>query len=140
MTGWKCGKSGHFKRDCRVGKNNNGASTSNSGQGSKDHDPKPHQGKFSDFGSNSSNNFVSLFSDAYYVQNDDVAWWIDLGATSHVCKDRRWFKTYEPVEDGSVLHMGNESIAPVLGRGSVLLEFSSRKTITLINVLFVPKI
>ncbi|GJY98045.1 zinc finger, CCHC-type containing protein [Tanacetum coccineum] len=29
----------------------------------------------------------------------------------HVCKDRCWFKTYESLNDGSILHMGNESIA-----------------------------
>ncbi|GJT36033.1 hypothetical protein Tco_0926452 [Tanacetum coccineum] len=31
---------------------------------------------------------------------DAIAWWIDSGATTHVCKDHCWFKTYEPVEDG----------------------------------------
>nr|GEV08615.1 hypothetical protein [Tanacetum cinerariifolium] len=36
---------------------------------------------------------------------DAIAWWIDSGATTRVCKDRCWFKTYEPVEDGSVLYM-----------------------------------
>ncbi|GJY43906.1 zinc finger, CCHC-type containing protein [Tanacetum coccineum] len=39
---------------------------------------------------------------------DAIAWWIDSGATTHVCKDRCWFKTYEPVEDGSVLYMGDD--------------------------------
>ncbi|GJY14520.1 zinc finger, CCHC-type containing protein [Tanacetum coccineum] len=38
---------------------------------------------------------------------DAIALWIDFGATTHVCKDRCWFKTYEPVEDGSVLYMGD---------------------------------
>nr|GEV23309.1 zinc finger, CCHC-type [Tanacetum cinerariifolium] len=34
---------------------------------------------------------------------DAITWWIDSGATTYVCKDYCWFKTYEPVEDGSVL-------------------------------------
>ncbi|GKD19289.1 hypothetical protein Tco_1208447 [Tanacetum coccineum] len=38
--------------------------------------------------------------------DDDVAWWVYLGATVHVCKDRCWFKTYESLNDGSTLHMG----------------------------------
>nr|GEV83274.1 zinc finger, CCHC-type [Tanacetum cinerariifolium] len=38
---WKCGKPGHFKKDCRVKKNND-VSTSGSGQGSKN--PSPQQG------------------------------------------------------------------------------------------------
>ncbi|GKB52029.1 zinc finger, CCHC-type containing protein [Tanacetum coccineum] len=93
MTCWKCGKPGHFKKDCRVKKNNG---------------------------------------------DDEIAWWIDSGATCHACKDRCWFVTFQPVEDGSVLHMGDESTKPILGRGNVVIEFSSGKTITLFNVVYVP--
>nr|GEV89276.1 zinc finger, CCHC-type [Tanacetum cinerariifolium] len=71
---------------------------------------------------------------------DAIAWWIDFGATTHVCKDRCWSKTYEPMEDGSVTYMGDDHFAPVHGKRSVALEFISRKTITLFNVLYVPKL
>nr|GEV36936.1 zinc finger, CCHC-type [Tanacetum cinerariifolium] len=64
----------------------------------------------------------------------------DFGATTHVCKDRCWFKTFEPVEDGSVLYIGDDHFSPVYGKGSVALEFSYGKTITLFNVLYVPKL
>nr|GEV17244.1 zinc finger, CCHC-type [Tanacetum cinerariifolium] len=67
---------------------------------------------------------------------DAIAWWIDSGATTHVCKDRCWFKTFEPVEDGYLLYMGDEHFALVHGKGSVALEFSSR----MFNVLYVPKL
>ncbi|GJU58322.1 zinc finger, CCHC-type containing protein [Tanacetum coccineum] len=46
------------------------------------------------------------------------------GATVHVCKDRCWFKTYESLNDGSILHMGNESTALVHGRGCVDLRLN----------------
>ncbi|GJX53062.1 zinc finger, CCHC-type containing protein [Tanacetum coccineum] len=95
---WKCGKTGHFKRDCRSGKKNN-ANAGGSGKGSKDQSQDQGQ------------NLV-----------DAIAWWIDSGATTHVCKDRCWFKTFEPVEDGSVLYMGDEHFAPIHGKGSVALE------------------
>nr|GEW81028.1 reverse transcriptase domain-containing protein [Tanacetum cinerariifolium] len=52
--------------------------------------------------------------------------------------DRSWFKTYELVEDGSVLNMGDDHFTHVHGKGSVELEFSSGKTLTLFNVLFIP--
>ncbi|GJX47833.1 zinc finger, CCHC-type containing protein [Tanacetum coccineum] len=71
---------------------------------------------------------------------DAIAWWIDSDATTHVCKDRCWFKTYESVEDGSVLYMGDDHFTPVYGKGSVVLEFSLGKSITLFNVLYVPKL
>nr|GEU31340.1 zinc finger, CCHC-type [Tanacetum cinerariifolium] len=80
---WKCGKTGHFKRDCHSCKKNN-ANADGSEKGSKD-------------------------------QSQDQ-------------------------EDGSILYMGDDHFAPVHGKGSVALEFSSRKTITLFNVLCVPKL
>ncbi|GJY24066.1 zinc finger, CCHC-type containing protein [Tanacetum coccineum] len=70
---------------------------------------------------------------------DDVfAWWIDSGATCHAFKDRCWFVTFHPVQDGSVLYMGDESTKPILGSGNVVLEFSFGKTIALVNVVYVP--
>ncbi|GKA28919.1 zinc finger, CCHC-type containing protein [Tanacetum coccineum] len=68
-------------------------------------------------------------------KDDAFAWWIDSGATCHACKDRCWFDTFHPVQDGPMLHMGDESTKPILGCGNVVLEFSSRKTITLVNVV-----
>ncbi|GJZ05886.1 zinc finger, CCHC-type containing protein [Tanacetum coccineum] len=115
---WKCGKTSHFKRDCRSGNKKNNADADGSRKGSKDQSQ----------------------DQAFYVQVDAIAWWIVLGATIHVCKDRCWFKTYEPVKDGSVLYMGEDHFTPVHGKGSVVLEFSSGKSITLFNVLYVPKL
>ncbi|KAK9732578.1 hypothetical protein RND81_04G007400 [Saponaria officinalis] len=114
---WICEKFGHFKRDCRVGKGKKGTNANHFGQESKDQTPPTHQGQILDCGLNSVKNYVPLISKAFYVQDDDVAWWIDSGATKHVCKDRRWFKTCEPETDGAIIHMGNESTAPILGRG-----------------------
>nr|GEW03019.1 zinc finger, CCHC-type [Tanacetum cinerariifolium] len=71
---------------------------------------------------------------------DAIAWWIDSGATTPVCKYHFWFKTYESVEEGSVLYMGDDHFAPVHSKESVALEFSSGKTITLFNMLYVPKL
>ncbi|GJW69691.1 zinc finger, CCHC-type containing protein [Tanacetum coccineum] len=84
--------------------------------------------------------YVSYVSDAYFVQDDDVAWWVDSGATVHVCKYRCWFKTYDSLNDGYILYMGNESIALVHGRGCVDLKFSLGKIVSLLNVLHVPNI
>ncbi|GJU69820.1 zinc finger, CCHC-type containing protein [Tanacetum coccineum] len=42
--------------------------------------------------------------------------------SSNPLKDRCWFKTYESLNDGSILYMGNESTALVLGRGCVDLR------------------
>ncbi|GJR66459.1 zinc finger, CCHC-type containing protein [Tanacetum coccineum] len=42
----------------------------------------------------------------------------------HVCKDRCWFKTYKLLNDGSILHMGNESTALVHRRSCVDLRLN----------------
>ncbi|KAJ0575425.1 putative transcription factor interactor and regulator CCHC(Zn) family [Helianthus annuus] len=54
---------------------------------------------------NSVENYVSFISESFYVQDDMLAWWVDSGATSHVCKDLKWFEEFEPIEDRSVLRM-----------------------------------
>ncbi|GJU37925.1 zinc finger, CCHC-type containing protein [Tanacetum coccineum] len=116
-TCWKCDKTGHIKRDCKgvnVGNKANGSCTKGSVDGSSN----------SLKGQNMINKslqvyYVTYVSEAYFVQDDDVAWWVDLGATVHVCKDRCYFKTYESPNDGSILHLRNESTSLVDGRGCV---------------------
>ncbi|GJX04759.1 zinc finger, CCHC-type containing protein [Tanacetum coccineum] len=58
------------------------------------------------------------------TKDDDVAWWVDSGANVHLFKFRCWFKTYESLNDRSILHMGNESTALVHGRGCVDLRLN----------------
>ncbi|GJX13039.1 zinc finger, CCHC-type containing protein [Tanacetum coccineum] len=48
-------------------------------------------------------------------------------ATVHVCKDRCWFKTYESLNNGSILYMGNESTALVYGCGYVDLRVPNKR-------------
>ncbi|KAH9780112.1 CCHC-type domain-containing protein [Citrus sinensis] len=107
-----CGKLGHFKRDCRLLKKQKEVSNTN---------------------------FVAMISEIN-VFEDDNAWWIDSGATKHVCKDRSLFKSYKAMDDGSVLYMGNSSTAIVKGKGNVQLEFTSGKTLTLTDVYHVPEV
>ncbi|CAM8937663.1 unnamed protein product [Rhodiola kirilowii] len=135
---WICGKPEHYKSDCRmVGKEKVKVNVGDKGN---EKSPSNLQGQISLSNDNSDVNYVSLNAEAFYIQDDEVAWWIDSGDTKHVCKDRRYFKTYEMVKDGSVLHMGNESTAPIMGQGNVVLEFSLGKTLELLNVLHVPLI
>ncbi|GJZ69032.1 zinc finger, CCHC-type containing protein [Tanacetum coccineum] len=63
-----------------------------------------------------------------------------VDGSSNPLKDRCWFKTYESLNDVSILHMGNESTTLVHGRGCVDLKFSSGKVVSLLNVLHVPNI
>ncbi|XP_074374128.1 uncharacterized protein LOC141714511 [Apium graveolens] len=134
MACWKCSKPGHFKKDYRVGKGKQ--EKQNAGpSGSKDPEKQQDQMLIQNY--NSCQNYVSLISEAFYVQDDNIAWWIDSGATSHVCKDLRWFIDFQPIEDGSILKMGNVATEPIKGVGYVKLVFTSGKCILLNNVLYV---
>nr|GEW01368.1 zinc finger, CCHC-type [Tanacetum cinerariifolium] len=120
VTCWKYGKPGHLIKDCKasnIGNRANGSSTKGSEDGSSN--PLKDQSMF-----NKSHQiyYVTYVSEAFFVHDDDVAWWVDSGATVHVCKDRCWFKTYESLNDGSILHMENESTTLGHGHGCVKLR------------------
>nr|GEW81772.1 putative zinc finger, CCHC-type [Tanacetum cinerariifolium] len=91
-------KPGHMKKDCRSHKSNDGTGSKGS------NDPEKQQSYNSDFMQNFYNvlHYVSVISDAFYVQDDGVAGWVDSGATCHVCKDLRWFYVIEPNDYVSV--------------------------------------
>ncbi|GKA90015.1 zinc finger, CCHC-type containing protein [Tanacetum coccineum] len=86
VTCWKCGKPRHLKKDCKtgnVGNRANGSSTN----GSEDGSSNPLKGQ-SMFNKSHQIYYVTYVSEAFFVQDDDVAWWVNSGATVHVCKDR----------------------------------------------------
>ena len=67
-------------------------------------------------------------------------WVVDTGATRHVCADKELFQEFEEVIDGDIIYMGNFATVGVCGKGKILLKLTSRKTLALNNVLYVPSI
>nr|GEV14919.1 zinc finger, CCHC-type [Tanacetum cinerariifolium] len=108
-------------------KHNNSSSRANGSntKGSKDGSSNPLKGQ-SMFNKSHQIYYVTYVSEDFFMQDDDGAWWVDSGATGYVCKDRCWFKTYESLNDGSIIHMGNESTAFVHGCGCVDLRAAVR--------------
>nr|GEV57257.1 zinc finger, CCHC-type [Tanacetum cinerariifolium] len=121
VTCWKCGwEIWTLEKDCKAGNVGNRANGSST-KGSQDSYSNPLKGH-SMFNKSHQIYYITYVSEALFMQDDDVTWWVDSGATVYVCKDRYWFKTYESLNDGSILHMGNESAALVHGRGCVDLS------------------
>ena len=67
-------------------------------------------------------------------------WWIDSGATRHVCATKSMFSTYSEADSEEKLYMGNSSTSKVEGAGKVSLRMTSGKVVSLYNVLHVPEI
>ena len=74
------------------------------------------------------------------MQDDTLSWWIDSGASRHVCNSTRWFKTLHKVVDGEHLFMGNTAPIMVQGKGQVELLFTSGNLLILRDVYYAPEI
>jgi len=66
-------------------------------------------------------------------------WWMDTRATVHVCADISLFSSYQVGDTGALL-MGTGSHVRVLGVGTVILKFTSGKTVLMKNVQHAPSI
>ena len=56
-----------------------------------------------------------------------------------MCRQRS-FSSYSSVDDGEQVFMGNSKPSPVVDKRKVLLKFTSRKILSLTDVLNVPEI
>ena len=82
---------------------------------------------------------VAVISEINMISNVK-GWWVDTGATRHICEDTNLFSEFTPITGGEKLYMGNSSTSVVEGKGTVLLKFTSGKIVTLVDVLYVPEI
>ncbi|PHT60131.1 hypothetical protein CQW23_02494 [Capsicum baccatum] len=65
-------------------------------------------------------------------------WWIDSGATRHVCANKELFSTFALAQVEEKINMTNSATAKVEGTGNACLKMTSSKVLTLNNVLYVP--
>ncbi|GJT49950.1 retrovirus-related pol polyprotein from transposon TNT 1-94 [Tanacetum coccineum] len=83
---------------------------------------------------------VAMISEVNLVGTNNSGWWIDTGATRHVCADKSMFHSFRAVDNGQKLYMGNSATADIKGEGDVILKMTSEKELKLTNVLYVPEI
>ena len=67
-------------------------------------------------------------------------WWINTGTIRHVCYDKKMFSTFEPIDTGEKVFMRNFTTSVINGQGKMVLKMTSRKELTLSNVLYVLEI
>ena len=83
---------------------------------------------------------TAVISEVNLVGSNPMEWWIDTGANRHVCSDKMMFSTFEPIDTGEKVFMGNSATSDIKGQGKVVLKMTSGKELTLTNVLYVPEI
>ena len=82
----------------------------------------------------------AVVSEVNLVGSNPQEWWLDTGATKHVCSDKNMFTTYQKNHLEENMYMGNSSMAKVEGQGKIVLKMTSGKELTLNNVMHVPEI
>ena len=100
---------GHRASDCRHKK----------GQNSANNQRKNSQANMMDMDVN----LIAVVTDVCMVSHSK-GWWIDTGATKHICGDRSLFTTYEETNGSKKLYMGNAT-ASLVGSNLYLSQTSS---------------
>ncbi|GKA23908.1 hypothetical protein Tco_0709941, partial [Tanacetum coccineum] len=85
-------------------------------------------------------NVIAMISEVNLVGSNNSGWWVDTGATRHVCADISMFHSFRVVDNGEKLYMGNYATADIKGEGDVILKITSEKELKLTNVLYVMEI
>ncbi|KAF3633924.1 putative glucan endo-1,3-beta-glucosidase A-like [Capsicum annuum] len=119
---FNCGKIGHKSMDCHAPKKGKKKYQANMIESNKECD-----------------DLCVMFSECNLV-GDPREWWMDSGATRHVCANKELFSSFAPAQVEEIIYMANSVTAKVEGTGKVCLKMTSGKVLTPNNVLYIPKL
>jgi hypothetical protein len=121
---WKCGKTGHYKKDCKS---------------KKVEIPKGSDSTSSTEVKTSTEEGGDVYLESTSTHADHNVWLIDSSASYHMTPHREWFSEYEKYDGGDVF-LGDDSTTKILGRGRVKLLLKYGRIRTLPGVLHIPKL
>lgn len=153
-TCWKCGRPGHFKRDCteytKSGNHNSqrGRGGGNRGRGHGRGRGRgrgggtPHGAQKAGSQGDDSNGDIVFTAEigVHSALSRPEGWLVDSGASRHMTKSRDCLINYQQFIKTEPVSLGDGKIVEALGEGDVQLELDSRKTGTLKSVLYVPRL
>uniref|UniRef100_A0A1U7XMK9 Uncharacterized protein LOC104240197 n=1 Tax=Nicotiana sylvestris TaxID=4096 RepID=A0A1U7XMK9_NICSY len=108
-TCYNCGKVGHKSPNCRLLKKDNKKGQANIVEKNDNID-----------------DLCAMFFECNLVGNPKE-WWIDSGATRHVCVIKEAFETYSTVGPEEEISMGNNATAKIEVYGKIFLKMTSGK-------------
>ncbi|PHT38588.1 hypothetical protein CQW23_22161 [Capsicum baccatum] len=114
---FNCGKISHKSTDCHAPKKGKKKDQANMVESNKECD-----------------DLCAMFSECNLVGNPRE-WWIDSGATRHVCANKELFSSFALAQVEKIIYMDNSATAMVERTGKVGLKMTSGKVLTLNNVL-----
>lgn len=135
-----CGKPGHVIKDCRLRKK----TWKHPSAGDKADNSRNNRANVVE---KASPELIAMVSELHIGMITELHmaaavaspdWWLDSGATIHVCNNKAQFKIYEEMVENEEVLMGNHVTAKVVGKGTVELNLTSGKKVTLVNVFHVP--
>jgi hypothetical protein len=95
---WRCGKEGHYKKQCR--------SKVEKKKGSEESPSTEEKASKEEGG--------DVYLDSSSTHPDHEAWLVDSGASFHMTPHREWFYEYEKYDGGNVF-LGDDSTTKIIG-------------------------
>uniref|UniRef100_A0ACD5YJF3 Uncharacterized protein n=1 Tax=Avena sativa TaxID=4498 RepID=A0ACD5YJF3_AVESA len=68
----------------------------------------------------------------------DDEWILDTACSFHICCNKDWFSSYESVQTGDFVRVGNDNPCHIVGVGSVKIRIHDGVTRTLSEVKYIP--
>ncbi|PHT75012.1 Glyceraldehyde-3-phosphate dehydrogenase, cytosolic [Capsicum annuum] len=81
----------------------------------------------------------AMFSECN-LRGNPREWWMDSGATRHVCANKELFSSLTPAQVKEMIYMANSATAKIEGTEKIYLKMTFGKVLTLNNVLYVPEL
>jgi hypothetical protein len=121
---WKCGKKGHYKKECKSKKVDK---------------PNGYDNISFTKAKTSTEEGGDVYLESTSTHADRDVLLIDSGASYHMTPHRELFPEYEK-HDGGDVFLGDDSIEKILGHGRVELLLKDGRIRTLPGVLHIPKL
>ena len=122
---WYCARNGHTRNDCNFKK------AANIFREKKD-SKKPAAAAAASTNESTNDSYAMMARRIFPGDSDD--WFVDSGATDHMCCDKDSFTVYHSLDRPKTIYLGDSSVVNAYGMGTIRIG----DKVNLFNVLHVP--